>query len=213
MFPTESPSLRTRPSLVAGLQAGDEDRWHEFFRTYSPVVRGFALKAGLTETEADEVVQETYIGVARNVEEYRYDPAKCRFKTWLLNLASWRVKNQYRKRRLWDDRRQRTVEEEDQDLSSALDTDFLKLASPDALSALWEAEWREKLLAAALEKVRGNFSATQFQVFDLNVLKEWPAREVARSLGMSLAGVYLAKHRVAKAVRQEMYRLERLEEG
>lgn len=86
----ESPSLRTQPSLVAGLQAGDEDRWHEFFRLYGPAIRGFALKAGLSEIEADEVVQETCIGVARNVAEYRYEPERCRFKTWLLNLASWR---------------------------------------------------------------------------------------------------------------------------
>ena len=208
----ESPSLRTRASLVAGLQAGDEDRWQEFFRLYGPVIRGFALKAGLTETEADEVVQETCIGVSRNVEEFRYDPAKCRFKTWLLNLASWRVKNQYTKRRRWDDLRQRPPDDEDRELSSVLDTDFLRLASPDALGALWETEWREKLLAAALEKVRGDVSSTQFQVFDLNVLKDWPAGEVAKSLGMSLPGVYLAKHRVAKAVKQEIQSLERQSE-
>ena len=213
MLEPESPSLCTRPSLVAGLQAGDEDRWQEFFRLYGPVIRGFALKAGLTETEADEVVQETCIGVARNVGEYRYDPAKCRFKTWLLNLASWRVKNQYTKRHRWDDRRQRTPEDEDRKLSSVLDTDFLRLAGPDALSALWEAEWREKLLAAALEKVRGDVSTTQFQIFDLNVLKDWPAGDVAKSLGVSLASVYLAKHRVAKAVKQEVARLERQAES
>lgn len=173
------------------------------------MVRGFAPKAGLTKTEADEVVQETCIGVARNVEEYRYDPAECRFKTWLLNLASWRMKNQYGKRRRWDDRRQQTPEDEDRELNSALDTDFLRLASPEALSALWEAEWRDKLLAAALEKVRGEVNSTQLQIFDLNALKEWPAGEVAKALGVGLASVYLAKHRVAKAVKQEMQRLER----
>ncbi len=205
----ETPSLRTRPSLVAGIQAGDEDRWQEFFRLYGPVVRGFAFKAGLNETEADEVVQETCIGVARNVEEYRYDPAKCRFKTWLLNLASWRVKNQYAKRRRWDDHRQQKPVDEDREPGSVSDTDFLGLASPDALSALWDAEWREKLLAAALDKVRNDLSSTQFQIFDLNVLKDWPAGEVAKSLGVSMASVYLAKHRVAKAVRQEIQRIER----
>lgn len=200
----ETPSLRTRPSLVAGLQAGDEDRWHEFFRLYGPVIRGFARKAGLTETEADEVVQETCIGVARNVAEYRYDPAKCRFKTWLLNLAAWRVKNQFTKRQRWDDRKQ----------SAPTDTDgrgmpaVPEIAGTDAWDVLWDEEWRANLLQAAVAKVRAEFSATQFQIFDLNVLKEWPAGDVAKSLGVSLASVYLAKHRVAKAVKQEMARLE-----
>lgn len=118
------------------------------------------------------------------------------------------MKNQFGKRRRWDDRRQSPPTDENRETGSGLDSGIQGRVSPDALDALWEAEWREKLLAAALEKVRANFSATQFQVFDLNVLKEWPAGEVASSLGMSLAGVYLAKHRVAKAVKQEMQRLE-----
>ena len=204
----ESPSLRTRPSLVAGLQAGDEDRWHEFFRIYGPVIRGFSLKAGLTETEADEVMQETSIGVARNVEEFRYDPAKCRFKTWLLNLASWRVKNQFAKRQRWDDRKQGSKP----DAGELESSDLPEVASADAWAALWDGEWRENLLLAALAKVRTEFSATQFQIFDLNVLKEWPAGDVARSLGLSLAAVYLAKHRVAKALSHELRRLERAED-
>jgi len=84
----ESQTVHTRVSLLRGIQAGDEDRWHEFHRLYPPIIRAFALKAGLTETEADEVVQETCIGLAKNVGEFHYDPAKCRFKTWLLNLAN-----------------------------------------------------------------------------------------------------------------------------
>ena len=169
------------------------------------MIRGFALKAGPTETEADEVVQETCIGVARNVAEYRYDPAKCRFKTWLLNLAAWRVKNQFTKRQRWDDRKQPAPTDADRrDVP-----DVPEATSADAWGVPWDAEWRANLLQAAAAKVRAVFSATQFQIFDLNVLKEWPAGDVAKSLGVSLASVYLAKHRVAKALKQEMARLER----
>jgi DNA-directed RNA polymerase specialized sigma24 family protein len=49
----------------------------------------------------------------------------------------------------------------------------------------------------------------QFQIFDLNALKEWPAAEVAKSLGVSLASVYVTKHRVSAALKKEMVRLER----
>jgi RNA polymerase sigma-70 factor (ECF subfamily) len=215
----EGHTVQTRASLVQGLQAGEEDRWQEFFRLYGPVIRGFAIKAGLTETEADEVVQETCIGVARNVGEFRYDPAKCRFKTWLLNLASWRIKNQFTKRQRWDDRVHKAaggspagtgespVLPHDPTRTATIE----RVADPHAenLHALWNEEWRANLLKAALEKVRAHFSPTQFQIFDLNVLKEWPAGDVAKSLGVSVASVYLAKHRVSAALKKELARIER----
>jgi len=51
-------------------------------------------------------------------------------------------------------------------------------------------------------------------MFDLLALKEWPAADVAKSLGVSLANVYVTKHRMAAAVKKEMARLEReIEQG
>ena len=64
------------------------------------LILGFALKAGLTEDEAAEVVQETLIGAAKHLPGFRYDPKVCSFKTWLLNLSNWRVKDQIRKRQV-----------------------------------------------------------------------------------------------------------------
>ena len=60
-----------------------------------------------------------------------------------------------------------------------------------------------------MQSFRGNFSLKQFQVFDLLVVKEWSAADVARSLGVSIANVYVTKHRIAVAVKKEVKRLER----
>src|SRR5213593_1704238 len=92
-------SLETRSSLLNRLKSGDDAQsWHEFYRTYGGLIRFFAEKAGLTADEAEEVVQETAIGVARRLPEFVYDPKVCRFKTWLLNLTRWRIQDQLRKR-------------------------------------------------------------------------------------------------------------------
>lgn len=45
------------------------------------------------------MVQETAIAVARYLPDYRYEREACRFKTWLLNQASWRIRDQLKKRR------------------------------------------------------------------------------------------------------------------
>src|SRR6476661_8350345 len=92
-------SVATRASLLKRLKdCDDQASWQQFYDLYRELIRSFALKAGLTESEADEVVQETVIGVARKLPEFHYDPAKCSFKTWLLNQTVWRIKDQFRKR-------------------------------------------------------------------------------------------------------------------
>src|SRR6266568_9567072 len=92
-------SLETRPSLLNRLKSGDDPQsWEEFYRTYGGLIRFFAVKAGLTADEAEEVVQETAIGVARRLPEFIYDPKVCRFKTWTLNQTVWSIKSQLRKR-------------------------------------------------------------------------------------------------------------------
>ena len=73
---------------------------------------------------------------------------------------------------------------------------------------MFEAEWRKNLFAAAMERVKHKFSLKQFQLFDLLVLKEWPAADVAKSLGLSLPNVYLIRHRISAAIKKETKRLE-----
>lgn len=204
---------RTRASLVAGLQAGDEARWQEFFPRYGPMIRRFALKAGCTETEADEVVQETAIGVARNLPEYRYDPAVCRFKTWLLKQSTWRVKDQFRKRARqakWISRGGEAGRADSRSGDEPCPDRIEQVADPagEVLERLWEAEWQESLVETALRTAKERFSDRQFQIFDLNVRKGWPAGEVAKALHISLPAVYLARHRVAATIKREVARLE-----
>ena len=92
-------SIQTRPSLLNRLKSGDDaGSWQEFYGVYGKLVRDFAIRAGLTDSEADEVVQETAIAVARHLPKFRYDRKVCRFKTWLLNQTSWRIKDQLKKR-------------------------------------------------------------------------------------------------------------------
>src|SRR5215468_7208088 len=92
--------LPTRASLLNRLKDWqDEVSWKAFFDTYWRLIYGVARKAGLSDAEAHDVVQETVISVARKIEGFVYDPAVCSFKTWMLQLTRWRIINQLNKRR------------------------------------------------------------------------------------------------------------------
>src|SRR5262245_7043486 len=67
--------IPTRRSLLARLKDWeDRDGWKEFFDTYWRLIFNVALKAGRTETEAEDVVQETVVSVARQMPAFQYDP-------------------------------------------------------------------------------------------------------------------------------------------
>jgi len=204
-------SIQTRPSLLNRLKAGDDTgSWQDFYQIYGKPVRDFAIQAGLTDTEADEVVQETAIAMARHLKDFHYDPKVCRFKTWLLNQATWRIKDQLKKRKRESARigSPSPAASNDDTARSATINRVADPASVD-LDAVFETEWRKNLFAVALDRVKEQFSLKQFQVFDLLVLKDWAAKEVARSLGLSLANVYVTRHRIAAAIKKETRRLEK----
>jgi len=206
-------SLETRPSLLNRLKSGDDAQsWHEFYRTYGGLIRFFAEKAGLTANEAEEVVQETAIGVARGLPAFIYDPKVCRFKTWLPNLTRWRIQDQLRKRVRTRQGSGQYAEGERHGLTSSdsASTGTIERIPDPAVpefGAEWDAAWEKNLLNAALERVRGQIEERQFQIFDLYVMKGWSPREVALTLRISIASVYLNKHWVSALLKKEVRRL------
>jgi RNA polymerase sigma factor (sigma-70 family) len=202
---TDSELLRTRASLLERLRNWQDDAsWQEFFNVYWRLLYGVARKAGLGDAEAQDVVQETLISVAKHLPAFRYDPSIGSFKTWLLNLTRWRIIGQLRKRPAGEAHRAPGA--------STIRTDTVELL-PDPntmdMDAVWEAEWRANLLRAALENVKRRLDPQRAQIFDFYVHKEWPAEKVARRFEVSLDQVYQTKHRVTEALRAEVGRLER----
>jgi len=57
--------------------------------------------------------------------------------------------------------------------------------------------------------VKRSVKAKQYQVFDLYVLKQWPASKVAGFLGLNAGQVFVAKHRVLAVMKKEVQRLQK----
>jgi RNA polymerase sigma-70 factor (ECF subfamily) len=51
-------------------------------------------------------------------------------------------------------------------------------------------------------------NARHYQIFDLYVVKEWPAEKVAKALSVNTGQVFVAKRRILSLVRKEISRLE-----
>jgi len=210
--PSADELIPTRQSLLSRLKnSEDQTSWQDFFNTYWKLIYGVAIKSGLTDAEAQDAVQETVIAVAKNIKEFQYDPQKCSFKSWLMLIARQRIIWQFRKRQALPVRictRLTTIPSaEDSDRTATID----RIPDPDSLSldALWEAEWEKNVMSAALERVKRLVSGKQFQIFDLYALQHWPVRDIAKTLRVTAAQVYLAKHRIGRLLKKEIKRLQR----
>lgn len=196
---------KTRKSLIARLDNWEDQRtWDEFYQTYWRLIYAVAIKAGLRQDEAFDCVQETILSIAKQSKKKLYDPKQGSFKTWLMNMTRWRINDQFRKRKKdtamlagdWDSDRKTAV------------IDRIEDPDGDVLSRLWNVEWKKNLADAALAKVRAQVSPKQYQIFDCYVVKQWEAKEVQKKLNVSMAQVYLAKHRVGAILKKELAKLE-----
>ncbi|HWH72552.1 MAG TPA: sigma-70 family RNA polymerase sigma factor [Candidatus Sulfotelmatobacter sp.] len=182
----------------------DQDSWQEFFSIYRRLIFSTALKAGLSESEAEDVLQETVLSVAKTIKDFQYDRSRCTFKSWLRHLTQKRIADRFRKR----------ARESLASPSPTTQTEGTALlerlpdpASPD-WDAIWEQEWQQNLLDAALERVKSQISPEQFQIFDFYVLRKMPVKRVAAALEVNVAQIYLAKHRVSRLIKKEAKYLE-----
>jgi len=201
-LPTED-FIPTRYSLLSRLQNwDDQDSWKDFFDTYWRLIYAVALKSGLTEAEAQDVVQETIISVAKNIQKFKRDRQLGSFKGWLRNLTRWRIADQLRKRTRVAPEERKAAE----DAAAVWDT--APLADSVEVESVWEAEWRVNLMKVALENVKRRVKEEHYQMFDFYVVKQWPVAKVARTLGVSAGQVYLARFRVGTLVKKEIRRLE-----
>jgi RNA polymerase sigma factor (sigma-70 family) len=200
----ENEFLPTRRSLLTRLKDwDDQEGWREFFDTYWRLIYSVASKAGLTDAEAQDLVQETVVAVAKKMRRFHYDPALGSFKAWLLIVVRSRIADHLRRKNC----RIQMVS------PAAVNPNWTALENLPGMAAnsfetLWEKEWQEQVFEAALERVKRQVSPKQYQLFDLAVVQQVPVRKITGTLGVSLGQVYLAKHRVGRLIRQEVQRLE-----
>lgn len=198
--------IPTRNSLLNRLKDwGDQASWSDFFDTYWKLIYGVASKAGLSDAEAQDVVQETLLSVAKTMPGFNYNPEIGSFKSYLLTLTRWRILDQLRRRGQFPSVKQ------DHDLTRTEFVEQLIDSSGCEFQRVWDQEWETNLLNAALEKVRRRANPKHFQLFDLYVRKGWSVLEVTQTMEVSVHQVYTAKSRIASMLKKEIEDLRRLE--
>src|ERR1041385_5923471 len=200
MIPPEKPkedadSIATRASLLGRLKNWDDAAsWEDFTKTYWRLIYGVARQAGLSDDEARDVVQETLLGVAKNIHDFQSSPERGSFKNWLLNFTRWRIADYFRNR---------LPVRAPSNMSDQTAT-IERVPDPAELDAYWETEWKKNVFETAVERICRRVNPKHAQIFDLYAIRDWPAMKVASELGVSVIQVYLVHHRMTKLLKSEV---------
>jgi RNA polymerase sigma factor (sigma-70 family) len=198
--------LPTRQSLLSRLRDWqDQAGWREFFDMYWRLIYNVARQTGLNDTEAQDVVQNTFIYLTRRMRRFQYDRARGSFKSWLRVVTRSRIYVYCRKEKSRTEFLREPLSDglnEDADLSEAWPDQIA-----EGLDEVWQREWEQNLVNTAFRRLRAKVSSQQLLIFRLTTVGELPLPQVAKKLGVSLPQVYLARHRVGKLFKSEVERL------
>ena len=167
----------------------NQSAWNQFVQLYTPLLFYWARKSGLLEPDAADLVQEVLCILVSKLPGFEYDATKS-FRAWLRTIML----------NIWRNRQRQQVVR-----SLVTNEDVLPDPPvPDDLLVLEEAEYRQQLVARAMEVMRAEFEPTTWKAcWELAALGR-PAGEVARELGLTVNAVYLAKSRVLARLRREL---------
>ena len=198
----EAPLLETRSSLIQRLKATiNGESWEEFFYTYWELIYNVARRAGLSEADAQDIVQETILKVHNSLDRFEYNRKRGTFKGWLRTVTRSRLNDFFKK--------QQRRPALNQPLEEAAD-ELQNLEDPEGpeIEKIWDEEWNRNLIQAALSRTKKLSSPKQFQIFKCHYIDEWTVRETCRTLGVNAAQVYMAKQRVGKVFREAVEALQ-----
>lgn len=167
----------------------DEKAWTRFVRLYTPLLFFWARRAGETEHDAADLVQEVFASLVQTLSTFEYDPASGKFRSWLRTL----MLNKLRDRQRRDVRRNKAVAQ------LPRETEL-----PDGAEAFWEKEYQKELTRRALRLMQTEFALNTWKACWETVVQGRPSDEVARELGLSENAVYIARCRVLRRLRQEL---------
>jgi RNA polymerase sigma-70 factor (ECF subfamily) len=187
--------LTSDDRLIARLRGGDDDAFDELVARYQDKVYGLALRLSGNPSDAEEILQDTFLQVYRKLDQFR---AEARFSTWLYRVATnsalmHRRTNKRFQAEPLDDYLPRFDEEG----HIHPDLDSRRVARADEL--LERKELAERTLAAVAE-----LPDLYRETFVLRDIEGLATEEVASILGIDAGAVRTRLHRARLMMRRSL---------
>lgn len=173
----------------------DHPRWGEFVVRYRPLMESY-LHEWFPSLEMDDLIQETFVAIAKTLPDYRYVPdEKGHFHNYLTGILHHKALNALKRQ----NRRNEVTRE------YALDPSARGIGNDADVE-----KWRETVCEVALQQLLADPAVTgrKRQIFMRTAMKGESPEDVAASLAVSRAVVDQTKKRMMDRLRELVERLK-----
>ena len=181
----------TRSSVLRAVaDTENEAAWNRFFDLYAGFVYSVARSRGLNDADADDVVQNVFADLARNLPTFRYDRAKGRFRSYLAGLVNWRVVDKMKSAK------------READLKASYKEEVESAVKGDA--AFEEREWQAAAMEEALRRMKPDVRPEHYAAFVTSAVEGQDTEAVMKLYGLSRDNLYQIRTRLTEKLRETM---------
>ncbi len=185
-------SLLTNSSLLQRAQQSDIHAWERLAALYTPLIYRWCRIHGLQPADAENVGQDVLLTLYRSLPAFEIRPENGSFRGWLRTIVINKVRDHARRK--------------SQQAAAIGGSDSLVILQrvADSDAAISEPQQEISLLfLRAVELIRSEFSERDWRVFQRVVIDNFPARDVASEMDLTVNTVYLVKSRILCRLKAE----------
>ena len=178
----------TSISMLVRLQQTDDSRnWDRLVELYAPLLLLWIRKYDVQRSDADDLVQEVLMAVAKDLKSFDHNGQPGAFRSWLRTILIHRLRN------FWRAQGRRPQASVDSDIDRRLD----QLEDPTSeLSKVWNQQHDRFVVRQLLASAEARFQARTWTAFRRVALDGARPDVVAKELGISLNAVFIAKSKL-----------------
>ncbi len=172
-------------SLLSRARAKDNKAWEQLVDVYGPLVYRWCLRKGLRPEQAEDVGQEVFLAVSRNLEKYQHET----FRGWLWKITERKILDHW---------------ERDKGKPNGVGGSEVQKQMNELPVEREEREREDDkvLHSTLLELIRSQFSERDVLAFCRLIIDERSAGEVAEELKIAPHVVHTVKARILKRMRE-----------
>lgn len=172
----------------------NKEEWNSFYKSYYPYLKNMAISCKLPSQDAEDVVQDVLISMAKQFRDQKFTSEKGAFHAWVTKFAKWRIIDIVRKNKI----RSNLITSGD---------DFLMECQADSSPSIdekYKIAHQREIVKQAVKNFKGNKKSKEYHIFYDFFIQNMSQEEIAAKYKTNMNNIYLAKHRVLKRLKKDI---------